>query len=147
MCYLKARYCKYGEYACNVHYGLRLHCRIEISAKFLNFLFRYYYIILYYNILLILHLFHSQCHIMTFSPSPFSATNGIFKGMAKVKIGRWSKPGRLMGGLPANAPGVKFQIAAFTFSLFISFFGGSISSRIFLTFFLFHAVSFSPFFI
>ena len=139
MCYLKARYCKYGEYACNVHYGLRLHCRIEISAKFLN--------IFYYNILLILHLFHSQCHIMTFSPSPFSATNGIFKGMAKVKIGRWSKPGRLMGGLPANAPGVKFQIAAFTFSLFISFFLGSISSCIFLTFILFLAVTFSSLFI
>ena len=143
MCYLKARYCKYGEYACNVHYGLRLHCRIEISAKFLNFLFRYYYIILYYNILLILHLFHSQCHIMTFSPSPFSAAND----MAKAKIGRWSKPGRLMGGLPANAPGVKFQIAAFTFSLFISFFLGSISSCIFLTFILFLAVTFSSLFI
>ena len=43
-------YCKYGENASNVHYGLRLHCRIEVSAKFQNSLFPYQLLSVYMHI-------------------------------------------------------------------------------------------------
>ena len=79
-----------------------------------------------------------------FQPIPIFSSKWYGKGMAKVKIGRWSKPGRLMGGLPANAPGVKFQIAAFTFSLFISFFLAQFHHAFFSLSFFFMLLLFLP---